>query len=130
MDKKILHFIWGLPQNLVGAIMYFVLCKKNPHKPYKQAFVCEMPNKWGSVSLGMFIFVQDIEDENTIKHEYGHTIQSMILGVSYLLVVGLPSILWAGFGDEYREKNNVSYYSFITEKWADKFGGVIRLKGD
>ena len=31
----------------------------------------------------------------TAVHEYGHTVQSMILGPFYLLAVGLPSIIWA-----------------------------------
>lgn len=121
---KILHFIWGLPQNLIGAIMYLFLSRKNKHKKYNQAYVCEMPNKLGSVSLGMFLFVTNIDNEQTIKHEYGHTRQSMILGPLYLLVIGLPSIIWAGFFSNYRKKHGVSYYSFYTEKWANKLGGL------
>ena len=124
---KILHFIWGLPQNLIGLILYIFLAPKHPHKQYKQSYVCVMPKSWGTgVSLGMFIFVSNIDNEKTIKHEYGHTIQSMILGVLYLLVIGLPSIIWAGCFDKYREKHNISYYSLYTEKWADKLGEVVR----
>lgn len=123
--KKILHFIWGLPQNIIGGIMYLIFRRKNPHKKYKNAYVCEMPFG-GGVSLGMFIFVSNINWEQTIKHEYGHTIQSMILGPLYLLVIGLPSVIWAGCFNKYRQKHNVSYYSFFCEKWADKLGGVVR----
>lgn len=127
MIKKILHFIWGLPQNLIGLILYIALAPKHSHKRYKQAYVCEMPKSWGGgVSLGMFVFVSNIDNEKTIKHEYGHSIQSMILGVLYLLVIGLPSIIWAGCFNKYREKHNISYYSLYTEKWADKLGEVVR----
>lgn len=126
MINKILHFIWGLPQNIIGGIMYLILRRKNPHKKYKNAYVCEMPNNLGSVSLGMFIFVTNIKNEKTIQHEYGHTRQSMLLGPLYLLVIGLPSIIWAGCFNKYRQKHNKSYYSFYTEKWADKLGGVVR----
>lgn len=125
MINKILHFIWGLPQNIIGGIMYLILRRKNPHKKYKNAYVCKMP--WGGgVSLGMFIFASNIDWEPTIMHEYGHTRQSMFLGPLYLLVIGLPSIIWAGCFDNYRQKHNKSYYDFYTESWADKLGGVER----
>lgn len=126
MIKKILHFLWGLPQNIIGGILYLIFRCKNPHKKFNNAYVCEMPNRWGSVSLGMFILVSNIENETTIKHEYGHTRQSMLLGPLYLLVVGLPSIIWAGCFSKYRQKHNKSYYSFYCEAWADKWGGVVR----
>jgi hypothetical protein len=72
----------------------------------------------GAVSLGMFIFIfSDFRSRRdwVIKHEYGHSIQSKILGPLYLLL-GLFSIVWAGFFAEYRRKNKVSYYWFFTEK--------------
>lgn len=31
-----------------------------------------------------------------IRHEYGHTRQSRRLGPVYLLIIGVPSIIWAG----------------------------------
>ena len=61
-----------------------------------------------------------------LAHEYGHTVQSRKLGPLYLIVVGLPSLIWAGCFDKYREKHGISYYSFFTERWADKLGGVER----
>ena len=124
MIKKILHFIWGLPQNIIGGIMHLIFRWKNPHKKYKNAYVCKCP--LGNVSLGMFIFVSNLDWEETVKHEYGHTIQSMILGPLYLLVIGLPSVIWAGCFGKYRRKHNISYYSLYTEAWADKLGGVTR----
>ena len=64
--------------------------------------------------------------ENTKNHEYGHTIQSNFLGPLFLIIIGLPSIIWAGCFDRYRRKHNISYYQFYTEKWADALGGVKR----
>ena len=87
--------------------------------------MCEFPNKYGSVSLGMFIFVNNITDIKTIKHEYGHCRQSNYLGWLYLIIIGLPSIIWAGCFERYRKKHNISYYAFYTERWANKLGGVI-----
>ena len=61
-----------------------------------------------------------------LAHEYGHTIQSHKLGPLYLFVIGAPSLIWAGCFEKYRIKHNKSYYSFFTERWADKLGGVKR----
>ena len=59
-----------------------------------------------------------------IAHEYGHTRQSLKLGVLYLVVIGLPSFMWAvmkGLG----LFSNIDYFSFYTEKWAEKEGSVL-----
>ena len=89
------------------------------------------------MSLSNIIFIPfDFNDEqkketyyqNYVKHEYGHSIQSKYLGIFYLLIVGLPSIIWAGCFEKYRKKHNKSYYDFYTERSADKLGGVERKK--
>ena len=58
-----------------------------------------------------------------VRHEYGHCRQSRILGPFYLLVIGLPSLLWALWWTPGR---SVGYYSFYTERLADRLGGVKR----
>lgn len=130
--KGVFFFIWGLPQNIVGGIMYLILVRKSKSKTkHKDSFVLQMDKNIGAVSLGMFIFLfSDFGDitVETIKHEYGHSIQSKILGPLYLLVIGLPSILWAGFGDKYRAEKNISYYDFYTEKWANHLGKAYQNK--
>ena len=83
----------------------------------------------GAVSLGMFIFIfrdYSKNKEQLVKHEYGHSIQSKILGPLFLLVIGLPSIIWAAAFKKFRRKRNISYYALYTEKWADKLGQVNR----
>ena len=60
----------------------------------------------------------------TTKHEYGHYQQSLRLGWLWIFVIGIPSLIWAGCFQKYRRKNKISYYSFYTEKWANKLGGV------
>ncbi len=100
---------------------------------YKDTYVVQASfNGPGTaVSLGMFTFLfRDYGEgqwkEQVIKHEYGHSIQSKILGPSFLLIIGLPSITWNIFFRKFRRKRKISYYSFYTEKWADKLGNVIR----
>lgn len=117
--------LWTLPQQIIGFIGYLIF-RKDYKRDYHGAKVVEVPNKYGSISLGNFIFVSDASDEETIKHEYGHTRQSYMLGWLYLFVIGIPSIVWAGCFERYRQKHNISYYAFYTERWADRLGGVKR----
>ena len=95
-----------------------------------------------SVSLGIFVFVtkepyfyDKLKDEYSkeelskrlLVHEYGHTIQSLILGPLYLIVIGIPSTLW-GFLPNLRKKRKdeqISYFSFFTETWANRLGEKV-----
>lgn len=77
----------------------------------------------------MFIFISesamtDERREFTLMHEYGHTVQSCILGPLFLPVIGLPSLLWAGLPvfRRFRERRGVSYYRFYPERWANFLG--------
>lgn len=125
---NILLIIWDLPQNILGSIIWFIcrVCKKNNTDIYRGKVIVFW-NLRNGLSLGSFIFVNQMADENTKNHEYGHTIQSNFLGPLFLIVIGLPSIIWAGCFDSYRRKHNISYYQFYTEKWADALGGVKRI---
>ena len=124
---KTLKFIWQFPQNLIGYIISKVTMNTHMFR-YLNAEVYVWLRKDG-ISLGKYIFVPiGCFDEDFIKHEYGHTIQSKYLGWFYLLVIGIPSLIWAGCCKAYRKKYNVSYYDFYTEKWADKLGGVERSR--
>lgn len=61
-----------------------------------------------------------------LLHEYGHTIQSLLLGPLYLACVGLPSFMWArlpGF-KRLRRKKALSYYAVWPEKAADRLGAA------
>ena len=129
--KNILSIIWQLPQTIVGLVA-MVLFGAKPYTVYKDARIYSWRLK-GGVSLGRFIFVpfkmETVSSEYVqqyIKHEYGHTVQSKYLGWTYLLVIGLPSLIWAGCLEQYRKKKNKSYYDFYTEKWADRLGCVRR----
>lgn len=126
--RKFLFTIWECLQK-IAALVVIKLSRSEKIGEYKEATVYYW--KWsGGMSLSNRIFVpfEWLDEENWkvnyIKHEYGHTIQSKILGPLYLFVIGIPSLCWAWLGDTYREKNGVSYYAFYTEKWANKLGGA------
>ncbi len=117
---KIFNFIWCAPQLIVGLLVkLFTGAKKDERGLYiwKLGY---------GLSLDSFVFVHKNASENTIKHEQGHTKQSRLLGPLYLFVIGIPSAIWCHCFEWYRKKNNVSYYDFYCEKWADELGGVNR----
>lgn len=123
---KPLKYIWQLPQNIIGLIISLYYRRKGYKTlAYKDRLITYW-NSYAGLSLGKYIFVNERASEYTIKHEYGHTKQSLILGWLYLLVIGLPSLIWCNCFENYRKKHKVSYYSFYTESNADKLGGVKR----
>jgi hypothetical protein len=89
----------------------------------------------GGISLGNYIILNDGHyrkmfvdswKRNYVRHEYGHSVQSLRLGWLYLLVIGIPSLIWAAiYGVAIRKTHN-GYYRFYTEKWADKLGNIQR----
>lgn len=116
---------WGAVQSLAGAVL--LLFVHGERRLFRGAVV----TKWryrGSVSLGMFIFLSDRHPSRygrmILTHEYGHTVQSLILGPLYLIVIGLPSLLWAGIPlfSRLRQRKHISYYRLYTERWANFLG--------
>ena len=133
----LLQWTWGLLQNIAGALLTLLLPDAERFR-YRSAVVTRWSNR-GSMALGMFLFLgtgnsvfrneelrQSIEDR-ILVHEYGHTIQSIILGPLYLPVIGLPSLLWATvpYFQRLRRTKKISYYSMYQEKWANHLGARV-----
>ena len=134
------QWTWGLPQTLCGAAVYLRF-RNNPHESYHGAVV----TVWlyaSSVSLGMYIFIskhlirkrgrisadhrftEDPAARGIVQHEYGHTIQSLMTGPLYLILIGLPSVIWNQTPalERLRQKKKISYYAVFPEKQADSLG--------
>ena len=85
----------------------------------------------GGISLGNYIILQEsYGDKNERKdvwdHEWGHTRDSRMFGPLYLIVIGLPSLIWAWMYGSIIPYTDNGYYKFYTEKRADRLGGVVR----
>ena len=129
---RICQCTYGILQTFLGFCLFLIYCKEN-HSSYHGAVVTEWKHG-GSISLGMFLFVsvknREIstaeEYDRLVAHEYGHSIQSLILGPLYLIIIGIPSFLWAAVPAfrKMRRERNISYYSFYTESWANALGKI------
>lgn len=142
--KRILYCIWqctwGILQSTLGAVVC-LLHIRDKHYFYHGAIVTEWKNS-SSVSLGMFVFItkepyfyEKLSNEymmgelsqRLLVHEYGHTIQSLILGPLYLIVMGIPSTVWGFLPslNKKRKDQQISYFAFFTESWANHLGEKV-----
>jgi hypothetical protein len=125
MGRKF-FILWELPQILLAIIIYIIMKKRiiltMDFKDSKVYFIKDFP---GGISLSFMIFLNDIDLSNlrAIKHEYGHTIQSLCLGWFYLLIVGIPSLIRAGIWNHCKLEGK-KYYEGFPENWADFLGRV------
>lgn len=136
---KLRRWTWELPQSLLGAIL-LLFYRKTELKviEYNNQIVHIYDKFPGGISLGYYILVdynrKDLNNnivrqslKNNIKHESGHGIQSKYLGPLYLPFIGILSgchNIIHRIKRHYHKASN--YYSFFTESWADKLGGVVR----
>lgn len=70
--------------------------------------------------VGKYVFMNVNTDESIIfRHEYGHRIQSKMLGALYLFIVMIPSYVHYLYWRKYKNDNWDDYYNFYCEKWAN-----------
>lgn len=131
------RWTWELPQTLVGAAIRLfykkTLLRVIEVADQKVYLYDKFP---GGISLGYYSHIdwraKDHNDnrfregfKTTIKHEaIGHGTQSKWLGPFYLIVIGIPSIIHCAIHQLCGRKWD--YYSFPTEKSADKIAKIER----
>lgn len=142
--KEILLWLWQFPQNLLGLILILFyrpeacIILQNGNKVYFSR------NMTGGISLGKYSIInsyyaglktgnktmkpiEELVQLDVVKHEgIGHGTQSRYLGWFYLLIIGLPSIVWASLYGSIIPYTHNGYYKFPTEAWADKLAGIVR----
>lgn len=133
--KKILLYLWQLPQNLLGFILIKVF---ETEYRYEYGINYYAVNGFfnSGISLGKYILIDNVYLlarekvlESVLKHEKGHSIQSKYFGWFYLFVIGIPSIVRNIYDRIFHRKwllaNRMDwYYNHFPENWADKLGGV------
>ena len=133
-----LHWTWGNMQTMAGLVLYLIYYKC-PHRYYKGVLQTVWPKDSG-LSMGFFIFTpseyggedthfsERMEYCNKVTvHEYGHTIQALLLGSFYPFVIGIPSLSWGSIPvfEKIRRKKNIPYTWLFCEKWASSWGEKV-----
>ena len=120
----ILQATWCLPQNILGAaaLLFFRGRRTKYHGSLVTLYRgdAEKAMRFGAFSLSCFIFIPEVWGEeysrSVLVHEYGHVVQSLMLGPLYLPVVGLPSVIWAN-----RYQKRFTRYSAKGIRYTDRF---------
>jgi hypothetical protein len=128
-----LRFVWELPQNVLGILIWLFVRKRIlSHEVIRGRILFRVPDF--GVSLGSFIFWSaadraalsdpSVRPDNR-EHEFGHSVQSGLLGPLYLIAVGIPSI--CRFIYDRRHKRRLGthwkqYFAGFPENWADRLG--------
>jgi hypothetical protein len=129
-----LLFLWEFPQNILGVANLLIHAVRGSivERSFERSRMF-IKVRSGAVSLGFFIFWSDVGngqfllDERNKHHEYGHSVQSRILGPLYLLVVGIPSVSRVAYAHRYYTRQGArwtGYYEGYPENWADRLGKV------
>ena len=126
MKNFIIKYVWQFPQMLAAWIWYLIRKKSILYNSIGNFYTVYVGANRGGVTLGDRIFISRCYHGEylnmVIAHESGHVKQSLYLGPLYLIVIEIPSILWAWSHRWIAPKK--SYYWFYTEAWANKLGGL------
>ena len=122
---RLWQWTWGFPQTLLGLILYLIH-KDKPRSAYHGCIVTHWGNG-GSLGVGMFLFLGNTTDPRVLVHEFGHSVQSAILGPLFLPVMGIPSFLWCNLppARKLSRERGVSYYRFYPERTANLLGSLV-----
>ncbi|MBI2417810.1 MAG: RHS repeat-associated core domain-containing protein [Ignavibacteriales bacterium] len=118
---------WEAPQQLLGVLVADVWNMSGNIKSLTHsegATLVETNSKsFGAYTLGGIITGESGINLNSdlYRHEYGHYMQSQLLGPTYLLGIGLPSVSHAAyFAATNKYVGNIDdYFDFYTETWAN-----------
>lgn len=139
--KAVIAYLWQIPQIFVGLILLGLLkliyrqkvliYKLHLQKPWDwcTCYLVRSPLPIG-VSFGPLIFGDKEYLSLQMNHELGHSMQSLMLGWFYLVIVGIPSvtmnIISAVLYLNGKEDFAKNYYNRWPESWADTLGNVKR----
>ena len=130
-----LQCTWGIIMTFIGALTFFVIAVicKGRVRHNKYGFVVEIGYNWGGLSLGPFAFTGRYTEKNgpcydvvffefVRTHEYGHSIQNIILGPLFPFLIGIPSAIRYHIY-MHSEKTWHWYYNLAWfEHWANLLG--------
>ena len=133
--RSALGILWEGPQTALGVVNLGIeLARRGVARVTREdgrIFVELRGSR--AISLGHFIFWSTVDsaivrvNPHNKLHEYGHALQSRLLGPFYLPVVGIPSTMRVAYAAaQYLITKEPwdGYYEGFPENWADRLGGV------
>ena len=122
---------WGCLMTIPGLIVSLFCIVFLKGKVYKNGFsyVVEIGDDWGGVCLGCVALCCKCKHPSATwddlrAHEFGHSVQQLILGPLFLFLVGIPSFIryWYQTRRDKRCLPNKPYDYAIYEYTASKWG--------
>jgi hypothetical protein len=137
MIRTLAFALWELPQNALGVARFAVAIaqRRVARVALDRGRVMIELREGAAVSLGAFVSWTRTDNhwvpvgEENRDHEFGHAIQSRMLGPLYLPLVGVPSTARVAYAVAYRVIRGerwAHYYDGWPENAADRLGGVDR----
>jgi hypothetical protein len=124
--RNLAQGVFCLPQNVVGILCYGLLQITGnvlDTAAMNETTVIVTKTPFGA-SLGRYIFVNEtMQTENTVRHEYGHTLQGYKRGPFFLLFEGLASFVQA-MVSLVSPSFAAGYFDRWPENEANELGGV------
>ena len=121
--------VWQITQIIVGIVCLAVFRNYEKYtNEYNGITVLKICHNGlfgrACFSTGPFVIVDSKNVHNEIlKHETGHSKQSLYFGPIYHLLISLPSICLFLI-KRITHKDGTWYHSHYPENWADRCGGV------
>ena len=127
----LISLTWGCLGTIPGLIVALGLSMAG-YRPHRNGYgaIFEIGGNWGGFSMGPISlcgsYYESSRDwyEHTRRHEFGHSIQQLVLGPFQILLVTIPSIIryWYQRIRTAKGLENVPYDQAIFEYTASKYG--------
>lgn len=126
----IIQLTWGCLLTIPGllAAAFCIIFLKAHVKRNGCSIVIELGNTdWGGVTIGCVSMVSatysgDVFYEHLRRHEFGHSVQQLLLGPFQIFLVAIPSIIRYWYRRLTPDKEHVPYDHAIFEYTASKLG--------
>ena len=126
----LIQLTWGLPLNVVGAIVYlfFVKLFKFETRQFRNMLCVIVPWNFGGLNLGMFAILSDV-NRQLAMHEYGHSIQNLYWGWLTPFVITLPSSIRYWYR-EYKTYKGIPLKTGYSDIWFESQADRIGAKAE
>lgn len=119
---------WDRPEGLSLGLFIFTP-QDRPGVPQRASDPQRAINPDSAQNATISVAAQKVRSANAQKirvHEYGHCMQSLVLGPLYV-IIGIISFFWNHFPYfvELREKKHLPYTACFVEAWASKWGELV-----